>query len=309
MQLTRRTLLQGVGAGLALAAGGACPVWASNELTFGDMQVQTFSDGHLTLPGNFIFAPMPKDELTPLLSRHGLTLGDPLHSVLNVTLLRRGDDLILFDTGSGPSFQQSAGLLGEALDAAGIAPEDVTHVLFTHAHPDHIWGVLDDFDDPYFYEAQHMIGRGEWDYWYNPETVDTIGEARTTMAVGAKRRLEVLEDSMTLFDDGDEVLPGVAARATYGHTPGHMSFELRSGSESMMVLGDAITTAHVGFERPDWVAGSDQDPETAAATRVRLLDQMTHEKMGLIGYHLPGGGIGRAEREGDSYRFVPSGAG
>ena len=307
MKLTRRTLLKGAGAGLALSATGA-PVWAANELEFGAMKLQTFSDGFLTLPADFIFAPMPKDELAPILARHGVSPDEPLHSVLNVTLLQDGDNLILFDTGSGPAFQRSAGELGSALEAAGIDPGNVTHVVFTHAHPDHLWGVLDDFDDPYFYEAQHMMGRAEWDYWFNPETVNTITEARTTMAVGARRRMETIEDAITFFDDGDEVLPGILARATYGHTPGHMSFELRSGSESVMVLGDAITTPHVSFERPGWEAGSDQDPTTAAATRVRLLDQLTNEQMAIVGYHLPDGGIGRAERNGDIYRFVPQGS-
>ena len=304
MNLTRRNLFQGAGASLALAATGARATWASTTLAFGNMQVQTFSDGYLTLPGDFIFSTMPKDELAPILERHGIAPG-PLHSVLNVTLLRDGDNLVLFDTGSGPSFQQSAGQLGDALDAAGIAPEDVTHVVFTHGHPDHLWGVLDDFDDPYFYEAQHMMGRAEWDYWFDPATVDNIGESRTTMAVGARRRMEMLEDAITLFDDGQEILPGIAARATYGHTPGHMSFELRSGSESVMVLGDAVTTSHVGFERPAWHSGSDQDQATAAVTRTKLLDQISHEHMALIGYHLPDGGVGRAERVGDTYRFVP----
>lgn len=306
MNLTRRTLLQSAGASLTLTATGARPAWATTAFEFGDMQVQTFSDGHLTLPAEFIFGPMPKGELAAILERHNVPAG-PLHSVLNVTLLRHGDKLVLFDTGSGPSFQQSAGLLGQALDTAGITPEDVTHVIFTHGHPDHLWGVLDDFDDPYFFEAQHMMGRTEWDYWFDPATVDTIGDGRTTMAVGARRRLEALEEAVIRFDDGQEILPGIAARSTHGHTPGHMSFELRSGSESVMVLGDAVTTSHVGFERPDWHSGSDQDPATAAATRTTLLDQMAHQQMALIGYHLPNGGIGRAERNGDGYRFVPQG--
>lgn len=304
MELTRRRFLQSAGAGLAAGGLASRMAFASTQLNLGTMQLQTFSDGFLTLPGDFIFGPMPKDELAPILARHGIEPG-PIKSVLNVTLLRDGERTILFDAGSGPAFQQSAGQLGAALEAAGIAPEDVTHVVFTHCHPDHLWGVLDDFDDPFFYEAQHMIGRAEWEYWFNPETVNTIQPERATMAAGALRRMEVLEDAITLFDDGDEILPGVAARATYGHTPGHMSFELRSGNNSAMVLGDAITTAHVGFERPGWQSGSDQDMETAAATRIGLLDQVTHAQMPLIGYHLPDGGIGRAERNGDTYRFIP----
>ncbi|MEE9386972.1 MAG: MBL fold metallo-hydrolase [Paracoccaceae bacterium] len=304
MNLTRRTLLKSASAATALAATGTTGAWAASALTFGDMQLQTFSDGHLSLPGDFIFADMPVDELSVLLESHGLTTG-AYRSPLNITLLRHGDNLVLFDAGSGPDFVSSAGELGTALDAANVAADDITHVVFTHGHPDHLWGILDDFDDPYFFNAQHMIGRVEWDYWLNPNTVDTIGDARTTMAVGAKRRLEAMQDAFSLFDDGQEILPGVAARATYGHTPGHMSFELRSGSESAMILGDAITTSHVGFERPGWLSGSDQDRETAAATRIGLLDQLAHEQMALIGYHLPDGGFGRAEKSGDSYKFVP----
>jgi len=307
MHITRRTLLQGAGASLALTGLGPRATWAATQLQFGAMQVQTLSDGYLTLPGALLFAPMPQDELGPILTRHGVTPGAQ-KSDCNITLLRDGDRVVLFDTGSGPAFQQSAGKLADALDSAGVAPADVTHVIFTHAHPDHLWGVLDDFDEPFFPEAEHMMGRVEWDYWINPTTVDTIDAGRTSMAVGAQRRLAMLEESITLFDDGAEILPGVAARATYGHTPGHMSFELRSGSDSVMVLGDAITNNHVAFERPNWASGSDQDQSTAATTRTGLLDQASADQMRLIGYHLPGGGIGRAERQGDSYRFVPENA-
>lgn len=305
MKLTRRTLLQSAGASLALAAvpRGA---WSATTLEFGEMKVQTLLDGHLTLPPDFIFGPMPKDDLAPILDRYGLT-GTALTPDCNVTLMQDGTRTVIFDTGSGPAFQASAGKLASALDAAGVAPEDVTHVVFTHCHPDHLWGVLDEFDEPFFYEAEHMMGRAEWDYWFDPDTVNTIQSERTTMAVGARRRMEMLEETITLFDDGDEILPGVAARATYGHTPGHMAFELRSGSEAVMVVGDALGNHHVAFEKPGWPSGSDQDQDTAAATRQRLLDQITADDLRLIGYHLPQGGLGRAERHGDGFRFVPEG--
>ena len=149
-----------------------------------------------------------------------------------------------------------------------------------------------------------MIGQAEFDYWTDPATVDTIGAARTAFAVGAARRLDVIADRVQFVRDGQEILPGVAARLTAGHTPGHMSYELRSGSEAVMVVGDALGNHHVAFERPDWASGSDQDGAQAAQTRALLLDQLANEQMALIGYHLPGGGIGRAERAGGGFRFV-----
>ena len=110
--------------------------------------------------------------------------------------------------------------------------------------------------------------------------------------------------AIPLFDDGEEILPGIAAIASHGHTPGHMSFEIRQGSNAAIVAGDAIGNHHVAFARPGWNSGSDQDPEAAAQTRLRLLDRLSHEQMQLVGFHLPGGGIGRVERTGDSFRFV-----
>ncbi|MGX9350815.1 MBL fold metallo-hydrolase [Shimia sp. W99] len=307
MQFTRRSFLKASGASAAAAGFGGQAVWAASELTVGSVRIDSLSDGFLNLPREFIFSPMPKDELGPVLAEMGVADGN-LTPDCNVTLLRDGENTILFDVGSGSGFQQSAGQLLDALDAVEVAPEDITHVVFTHGHPDHLWGILDDFDEPLFYEAQHMMGRTEWEYWINPETAETIDASRTTMAVGARRRLEMMEESFVLFEDGEEILPGVAARLTPGHTPGHMAFEIRSGSESVLVVGDAIGNHHVAFARPQWSSGSDQDQERAADTRARLMDQLSTEKMRLIGFHLPHGGIGHVEKRDDGYRFVPEGA-
>ncbi|WP_299354442.1 MBL fold metallo-hydrolase [uncultured Shimia sp.] len=306
MRLTRRKFIRNASAGAALVAAPQM-VWSSDQVALGSMQIQTLSDGYLSLPFDFIFGPMPSDVVVPILGEYEIGNG-PLMPECNVTLMQDGTRTVLFDTGSGTGFQDSAGLLIDALDMAGVAPEDVTHVVFTHCHPDHLWGVLDDFDDPLFTEATYLMGRAEWDYWWNSETVDTIEPARTTMAIGAKRRMEMIEDAVTFFDDGEEILPGVAARASYGHTPGHMAFELRQGSDSVMVVGDAIGNHHVAFAAPQLESGSDQDRAIAVATRLSLLDQLAADKTRLIGYHLPGGGMGHVERKGDVYRFVPDGA-
>lgn len=300
MTFSRRKFLQGASVAPLV---GALPHIAHAELTLGSATLTTVSDGNLVLPREFIFEPMPKDELTQVLAEFNQST-EQVTPECNLALYRDGTNTVLFDVGSGPDFVPSAGVIADRLDAIGMTPEDVTHVVFTHAHPDHIWGLLDDFDEPLFYDATYMMGRAEWDYWWNPETVNTIGDARAAFAVGAKRRMEAIEGSVILFDDGDEVLPGISAVATHGHTPGHMAFEVRQGSEAALVVGDAIGNHHVAFKKPEWPSGSDQDAEKAIATRQMLFDRLTSEKMALIGFHLPGGGIGRADVDGDSYRFV-----
>ncbi len=300
--ITRRTLIQRT-AGLAVAGLVPQAVWANASMTLGDMQIDTLSDGNLTLPADAFFNDLPEAELQAILQKYDLS-GDQFLPDCNVTLIRDGERTILVDVGAGPDFMQSAGKLSEALDAIGLDPSEVTHVVFTHAHPDHLWGLLDDFDEPFFENATYLIGKAEWDYWIDPQTVDKIGEARVTFALGAKRRLEAIEDNITFFGDGEEILPGIAARATFGHTPGHMALQVGSGTDSVMVLGDCIGNHHVAFERPTWRSGSDQDGDRGAQTRAMLLDQLAGEQMHVIGFHLPRPGIGRVEKKEDGYVFI-----
>ena len=301
MKLDRRQILTGMS---SIALGMAAPrAFAQTTVELGASTVTSISDGNLVLPASMFFENLPQDALQDILTRYGVAT-DQLEPPCNLTLLRQADKTVLFDAGSGTGFMPSAGAMQDSLDALGITPEDITHVVFTHAHPDHLWGVLDDFDDPVFPDAQLMIGQAEWEYWTNPETVDTIGDARAAFAVGAARRLDAVENQMTMFGNDQEILPGVLAHATPGHTPGHMSFEIRDGSNAIMVGGDAIGNHHVAFARPDWASGSDQDADLGIQTRLRLLDQLATDQMTLLGFHLPNGGMGRVERDGDAYRFV-----
>lgn len=300
MPASRRDFLAGSSAAIML---GLTTRLSYAEISLGDIRLDVVSDGSLTLPAGFIFDPMPKDELAAIVSKYGLS-SETLEPPCNVTLMRHGDRTVLFDVGSGPDFAPNAGILLDSLDALGVSPDDVTDVVFTHAHPDHLWGLLDDFGDPLFADATYMIGKAEWDYWMDPNTVDTIDSSRTAFAVGAKRRLEMIEDNVTFFNDGDEIMPGVAARATFGHTPGHMALEVRQGSEAVMILGDCIGNDHVAFEKPQWHSGSDQDQEMGAKTRTMLLDQLAADKTRIIGYHLVGNGTGYVEKTGSGFTFV-----
>lgn len=301
MGITRRNLLAGTGAAATMLA---LPDWCLAEIGIGDATVQTVSDGHLTLPAGFVFEPVPDDIGDKVRADFGLT-GDTLTPPCNLTLVRRDEAVILFDAGSGGGFQPTAGQLVDALDAVGLAPEDVTHVVFTHGHPDHLWGVLDDFDEPVFHEAEHMIGRAEFDYWSDPATVDSIGTARQSFAAGAARRLDMLADRLSFIEDDAEILPGISSVLTPGHTPGHMAFVVHGGSQSLMIVGDAIANHHMALAHPAIPLGSDQDMETAAQTRVRLVERLADEGMALAGFHLPDGGIGRIDRHGDGFVFLP----
>lgn len=302
MNVRRRQILAGLG-GLAVA-GSPLRAFARTSVTVGAYECLSVSDGHLVLPGSYTFAGLPEDDLAQVLAAYDVSPNEQQEPPCNLTLLRHAERTVLFDAGSGPAFMPSAGKLADGLAALEVTPDEITDVVFTHGHPDHLWGVLDDFEDLVFANAEYWMSQAEWDYWRDPNTVDTIGQARASFAVGAGRRLAAIEDRCSLFEDGQEILPGLMAQASFGHTPGHMSFELRAGTDALLIGGDAISNPHIAFARPDWPAAADQDPELAGTTRLALLDKLAHEQMLLIGFHLPQGGIGRVERAGDAYRFV-----
>lgn len=299
MQIDRRAFLaQGFATGVLLGFPGLLHA----QMTLGDMTLDVVSDGHLTLPGSFAFNDMPKDLLMPILERMNQPF-DQLTPPCNLSLLRGNGRVVLFDAGSGTEFMPTAGKSLDALNALGVSPGDITDLVFTHGHPDHLWGVLDDFGDPLFANATHYMGQAEWDYWTDPNTVSTIGSARQAFAVGAERRLQVVAEQMTFFSDAEEILPGVGARMTPGHTPGHMSFEVRAGNSAVMIVGDSIGNDHVALARPDWLSPADQDPTLGAQTRVGLINELVAAQMPIVGFHLGQGGLGRIEKTADGFSF------
>ncbi len=305
MTVSRRLVLKAGAATLASGAVGlSMPVvWARSTTSLGTIKIDVLSDGNLRLPVGGVIPDAPKQELAALLAKYKLPT-NMLEPDCNLTLLRDGERTILFDVGAGPNFMPSAGRLADAMEAIELDPSDVTHVVFTHAHPDHLWGLMDDFDEPVFAEAEYMISKREWDFWIDPETVNKISDGRKSFAAGARRNLASIEDKITRFNYGEEILPGIQSLDTHGHTPGHTSFEVRSGSESLLITGDALTNHAVSFEKPDWRSGSDQNGEQGIRTRKMLLDRLAAEKMRIVGFHLPYPGIGYAERKDSAYRFV-----
>lgn len=294
----------------ALAAG-ACllmpmmdrPAAAQVVATFrhSDAELVVVSDGGFEMP-----AAMLARDVDVARIREVASLPGPLTTVLNVTCLKRGQETIVFDCGSGANFLPGTGKLAASLEAAGIAPDSVTHVLFTHLHPDHLWGALDDFDTPLFPNARWIADAAEVAYWTSPKVYEGLPEDRHAFAAGAQRVLKELGDRMETRAAGQDWAPGVTAFDTGGHTPGHVSFAFTDAQGPVFVVGDALTHPVISFAHPDWRPASDHEPDRAVATRRALLERAVAEKARIIGYHLPGA-IGRVEKQGMAYRFVQPG--
>ena len=125
------------------------------------------------------------------------------------------------------------------------------------------------------------------------------------MARGSGRFLKRLESKIERRGPGDTLAPGLSYMATPGHTPGHMSVMVESGSERLIVGGDVLSHPAVSFAQPGWRMGSDFDSDLAVTTRKRMLDRLVSDRLPLIGFHLPFPGHGIVEKSGSAYRFLP----
>jgi len=275
----------------------------------GKMQVTVVSDGPLPLgdpSGAFLGA--SKEEIGKMLTDNFL---NPTNAVLeqNAVVVNTGDKLVLIDTGMGSSsmFGPTTGKLLKSLAAAGIDPKDIDAVVATHAHCDHVWGIMADDGKPNFPNAQIYISQADFDFWTDEKKLSMKDPAYMQPFVeGARKNLLPNRDKMVFFKDGQEFLPGIQAVAAPGHTVGHTVFLITSDGKTLAAIGDLTHHQILLVEKPRIEFAYDTDPKQSANTRVRVLDMLAAQKIPLIAYHFPWPGYGHVAKNGDGFRYYPA---
>jgi glyoxylase-like metal-dependent hydrolase (beta-lactamase superfamily II) len=302
-QVTRRQMLWGAS---ALAATSLLPKLARAQAQFsfaqGEFRITVLSDGYISLPGEIMAPDVTPDERASILKRLNAP-GGVVRAPCNIPLIRKGNDLILVDIGSGHKYQPSDGSLAQKLQAAGVDPAAITKVVFTHAHPDHIWATLAESGSLRYPNATYYVGAAEWNFWMDPDYLTAMPSVLHEFARAAQRDLGAVKERAVMLKPGDDVVPGLRALDTAGHTPGHLSLEL-AGHEGLLIAADVINNEIVSFEHPDWKFGYDTIPDLAIRNRVRFIDRAATDRIKLLGYHWAYPGVGFAVRKDNAFRFV-----
>ncbi|MEO9337269.1 MBL fold metallo-hydrolase [Mesorhizobium sp. SB112] len=274
-----------------------------NRFKLGGFEVTTILDG--LRPGDgphpTFGEDQPAEAVAELMAANFLP-ADRFVNGFSPVLINTGSDLILFDTGFGAAGRENGlGQLRSRLEESGYKPEDVTAVVITHMHGDHISGLLED-GSPAFANAKPIFGKLEYDFWTAPERASgpTEGNAKAVAA-----NIVPLAEKATFIEDGTEVVPGITAKAAYGHTPGHLVFTLESEGRKLVLTADTANHYVASLQKPDWHVRFDMDKEQAAATRREVFGMIASEKIPFIGYHMPFPSVGYIETIDTGFRYVP----
>ena len=324
-RFSRRDLLKSLGVGVvgtglglglnirsAIAqsdSNAADDVLAFYRLQVGEIEVTVIHDGPIGFPPPFLAVNAPEEEVLALMQDYDLGTDFAPLSV-GIVLIRSGDHLVLVDTGSGTStfatdfFGNNIGHLIPTLEMMGVTPRDITDVIFSHYHPDHLGGTSSD-NGLLFPNAQHYLPQVEWEFLQS----DGIDEFLVPFVGFAQQQLQPLAASdgqLRFYGDEDEVVSGIQAMSTFGHSAGHHSFMIESNGQQLLLSIDVFAHHILHLRHPDWFAGVDQIPDVAVATRQQLLKRIADEKMQILAFHFPFPGIGHILPDGEGYRFVPT---
>lgn len=283
--------------------GGSLPKHCRYKL--GAFEITVISDSEAFIPGPYPFVGGNASEAdVRSLMRENLLPEDTYQPGFTPTIVNTGSDLVLFDTGNGDMGfvpRPNGGWLANEFAPAGLKPEDITVVVLTHGHADHVGGLMEG-GKPVFPNARYVIGQVEYDFWA-PEGKHT-GELEKLAAV-FRTKTKALADKFTFLKPGDDVVPGIRAYEAYGHTPGHLNFLIESEGKSIYLWGDCAHHQVASLARPGWHCVFDIDAERGAATRKRVYDMLATERIPVVGYHMPFPSIGYVQRLGPgSYRWL-----
>lgn len=261
----------------------------------GDLEVTALADGFISLEAKLFSGDPVAAEM----------LGaDSVRTSVNGWLINSGDRLVLVDTGTSTAMGDTLGKLAANLGAAGYAPDQVDDVIITHLHLDHANGLLNG-DDIAFPNARLHIAESELAFWADDALRNQAPEGLKPFFDIARRAVKPYETAgkIVRFSEG-EVVPGIAAIAAPGHTPGHSMLRLSSGNAGLLIWGDIVHNAALQFAEPARTISFDVDPQQAAATRLRAFDLAAADKILVAGSHLPFPGLGYVAKAGGGYRYV-----
>ncbi|HBU6476099.1 TPA: MBL fold metallo-hydrolase [Klebsiella pneumoniae] len=265
-------------------------------LTAGDLTVTAVSDGLMSAPLSLLSG-ISREEAEHLQRHSGLA--SPETIAIGAYLIRGHGNTVLVDTGTGGANGVGGELIAN-LARLGVGPEEIDAILLTHAHPDHIGGLLSAAGTPAYPNATVFLPTRESAYWLATSTFDNASDRGRRNVLLVRRVLANCAAQISGVDD-EEVIAGIRPCPLPGHTPGHTGYRLEAGDTSLLIWGDIVHFPSIQSARPEASVAFDVDPEQARRTREILLHQAASERWLIAGMHLGLPGFARVENTASGY--------
>jgi glyoxylase-like metal-dependent hydrolase (beta-lactamase superfamily II) len=277
-------------AGVAATTGPIAVEPAATKFNIGKLTAFALHDADFAAAndGSVFGVDGKTEEVTKVLKAAGAS-PDVVALSVNVLLVKDKAHTILLDTGLGP---KAHGVLMQSLKKAGMSAGDITDVLITHVHGDHVGGLATADGMPAFPKATVHMSNAEWVFMQSQSDLAPL--------------VKTISAQVQTFEPGTLVAPGITAVAIKGHTPGHVGYEIVSGDDRILDIGDSAHSSIVSLVRPDWAMGFDSDRAVAKASREALLSDLSKSHEKIFSPHFPYPGVGTIESEGIHFRWQPT---
>jgi glyoxylase-like metal-dependent hydrolase (beta-lactamase superfamily II) len=266
----------------------------SYSFKLGNFTLSSVSDGILRPPAALFSGSASPEQLAAVL-KAGFQ-SETLMVDCNILLVDTGSSKVLVDAGNGSLNGNTAGKLVENLAQMQIRPSEINSIIITHAHGDHVGGLVNASGAFLFPNARYYISETEWNFWLNPRVslpnLRGGAEMARSFITTAQKQLGPIRDRVTRFAMNREIIPGFTALPAPGHTPGHIALRITSGNVSLIHTADTVHIHTINLWNPDWQPVFDADPVQAAATRQRILAQIASDRALMFAYHFPFPGVG-----------------
>ncbi len=270
----------------------------NQSMSVGQHQIIAITDGEFEF-GTELFPGTDEDHIKALLEKAG---ADAIRTNFNAFVIKSPNRTMLVDAGPRDMFGPTCGNLPEGLAEAGIAAQDITHVMLTHLHPDHIAGSITADGAAAFANATLLVSEEEHNFWtqdeaFGDENMDQWQQLAKAVMSAYGERVETFSANADLGHD-------MTAVALPGHTPGHSGFRVDDGNESLIMVCDIFHAPDLQLTDPEIAIAFDIDADTARQTRKRTLDMIATEGLTFTGGHMMSPKITQLERDGKGYRLA-----